>query len=72
MDITEKIDSVLIEGEEDIRLISKIVYGTLMKNKQYPQMDMKKVEAPEVDAKRGWIYFIYDGIEYKIKIDINK
>lgn len=51
--------------------ITDIVYDTLMENKQWPQLDIDKVDDPEVDSKDGLIKFTYlgpDGIWITVKM----
>ena len=40
--------------------ITDILYDTLMGNKQHEQLNLDKVENPEVNRKQGWITFDYE------------
>jgi hypothetical protein len=39
--------------------VVNMVYDTLMKNKQHPQLDLSSVEESEVDANNHQINFLY-------------
>lgn len=45
----------------DTKDMTDVIYDTLMQNKQHEQLNLDKVENQEVDRKRGWITFEYEG-----------
>jgi len=59
----DKVDEEEINVEESItsQEITNVIYDTLMQNRQYPQLDLEKVEDQDVDARIGNISFVYDG-----------
>lgn len=72
MDILEKIDEKLNEGDQTIidrEEVTNIIYDTLMSNKQHPQFDLKKVKRQEVNAGKGRITFSYAGNNYMVRVE---
>ena len=49
--------------------ITNIIYDTLMKNKQWPQLQVDIVEGQFVEAEKGYISFEYYGQLVKISIE---
>lgn len=56
--------------KSDPKELVDMVYDTLLKNTQYPLLDLDKIEDQEVDRGTGIITFLYDSIPVKILVKI--
>ena len=52
----------------DYTEMTNIIYDTLMKNPQHPQLDIDKVTNQTVDAQNGYISFNYESLYVEVRI----
>jgi hypothetical protein len=53
---------------DSLKDVTNIIYDTLMKNKNFPQLNLDDVKEQYVDASTGCIYLSFGESSYQIKI----